>query len=282
MFRGAGLAVLAVVLGSTIACGGRVDQVALPDGVVVHIDQSRVERKGRIVFLRVENNTSRDFTIHQYVLSSPRFETVRWSGEEEVGASYDADLEFTMPTGRCGTSIDATVRFTYRVAGGGATGVDGADRRPIWQCRGPCGPRLRALDPGGGRPDRRRRPGGLRQGQHVGAAAARHDDTDGTKGRRDDVRFTGFGSTVLFRQAPGSAADVDVRLGPGDPPAGLVMTVVPARCDPHALAEDKVGRLFPVTVKADDVGAGASFFLPLNRSQQTAFFDYFRSRCGLD
>ncbi|MGA8987542.1 hypothetical protein [Aeromicrobium sp.] len=278
MIRVAALGCLAALLLGASACGNELDQVALPDGVVVHIDQSRVERKGRVLFLRVENNTRRDLTIRKYVLTSPRFATVRWSGMKQVGATYEADLQFTMPLGRCGTDIAAMVRLTYRLGAGPAkestaraddrygNAADFADR-DCARTTLEAAARIVVGEPrvsGAGR-----------------ASVLQLPVTMTPSGHRDDVRFAGFGSTVLFRQAPDSPARVDVPLGPGDPPAALVMTVVPARCDPHALAEDKVGRLFPVKVVADGVGEQASYFLPLSRSQRKAFLDYFRERCGL-
>ena len=100
-------------------------------------------------------------------------------------------------------------------------------------------------------------------------------------GERDDVRFGGFESTVLLRQAEGSPVEVDEPLGPGDPPVEAVMRLVPARCDPHALAEDKVGTLIGVTVLADDLPAGTSFHLPLEDPVRTALYDFVRAACGL-
>ncbi|MET0953202.1 MAG: hypothetical protein ABWX57_07930 [Aeromicrobium sp.] len=273
------LLVAALLLATLTACGG--DEPAatrLPDGVTVHLDQSRVQRQGRVVFLRVHNNTKAPITVERAVLTSPRFSPATWSGEEEIGATYETDLEITLPKGRCGTDVDARVTFTYR--------VDGGDPRRST---------TRADDPYGNTADFVDRDCAqltLEEAADVtvgeptvtgtGRGAVLHVPVTMTPtGEREDVRFAGFGSTVLFRQAPGSPTDVDVPLGPGEPPAELDMQVVPARCDPHALAEDKVGRLFPVKVVADDVSDNASYFLPLTKGQRLAFFDYFRRTCGL-
>ncbi|MET0469053.1 MAG: hypothetical protein ABWZ87_09935, partial [Aeromicrobium sp.] len=100
-------------------------------------------------------------------------------------------------------------------------------------------------------------------------------------GNADGVSFAGFESTVLFRQTDDSPTDVDVPLGAGEPTTEQVMSVVPARCDPHALAEDKVGTLFGVAVRAPGLADNASFFLPLTKPQRSAFFTFFRTHCGL-
>ena len=81
-------------------------------------------------------------------------------------------------------------------------------------------------------------------------------------GKRDDVRFGGFESTPLFRQAGDSPVDVDEPIS-SDEPTHITMSVVPARCDPHALAEDKVGRLFGLRVMAPGLPDNSRFYLPL-------------------
>ncbi|MCW2769134.1 MAG: hypothetical protein JWR27_567 [Aeromicrobium sp.] len=268
-----------LLLGSLVACND--DEPAttkLPDGVTVRLDQSRIQRQGRVVFLRVHNDTKQPITVARAVLASSRFSTVTWSGQEEIGATYETDLEITLPKGRCGTDVDARVTLTYQVGGGDP-------RRSTTQAEDPYG---NAADFA----DRDCAELTLQKAAKVTVGDPTVEGTGRTSvlhlavtmtptGERDDVRFAGFGSTVLFRQAPGSPADVDVPLGPQDPPAKLDMQVVPARCDAHALAEDKVGRLFPVKVVADDVSENASYFLPLTKTQRLAFFDYFRSTCGL-
>lgn len=273
------LAIIGALLAGAAACGDDIDTAPLPDGIAAHIDQSRVERKGREVFLRVENGTSDTITIEKFRLTSPRLATVDWTGEETIGATYEADLEFDLPDGRCGDTIDATVQLTYRIG-------DGELRESTVSADDPYGNAAlfadrdcaentlaRAADLAVGEP-------------YVSGAGAdsvlRLPVTLTPTGRTADVRFGGFGSTVLFRQAAGSPTEVDVPLAAGAPTTEQVMAVVPARCDPHALAEDKVGTLFPVTVTSPDLPPNASFFLPLSKEQRAAFFAFFRTHCGLD
>ena len=255
-----------------------VDTTPLPDGVVMHVDQSRAARKGREVFVRVENNTAKTMRIERFGLTSPRLHDVSWSGDEIVEPGYERDLEFDLPRGRCGTDIDAQVTLTYRVAGGDvrrSTGPadDSYGNVALFADRDCAESTLtRAADLSVGAPE------------VVGSgsdAVLNLPVTLRPTGRANDVSFGGFGSTVLFQQAAGSPTDVDVPLRAGDPPVELVMSVVPARCDSHALAEDKVGTLFDVSVTSPRLDDHASFFLPLTTKQRTAFFDFFRSSCGL-
>lgn len=255
---------------------GEAELTPAPEGVVVHIDQSRIQRNGRLMFLRVENNTQQQISIREYRLTSPRFTDVSWSGDEEIGATYETDLEFTMPPGRCGGTIDAVVELTYRVNGG-------ADRRS----------RLPADDRYGNALDFADRDctqhtlesaANLKVGTPVVEGTGRNSVlnvpvTMTPTGKRSDVRFAGFGDTTLFRQTSESPAAVDVPLG--GPAVNLTMQIVPARCDAHVLAEDKVGRLFAVKVIADGLAPDASYFLPLSTPQRKAMYSFFRSHCSL-
>lgn len=267
-----------ILLGMLTGCGDESpDEVPMPGGVSVDIDQSRIKRSSREVYLRVENDSRRKIVVEQFRLTSPRLAEVRWEGDEVVGAGFETDLEFTMPRGRCGDDLAATAELTYRVANGdlrrSTTAVDDPYGNATELANRDCA-RLtleEAAEVVVGEP------------KIVGTGAdavLALPVTMTPTGRRDDVRFDGFGNTPLFRQAPGSPVGVDVPLGADDPAVSVTMRVVPARCDPHALAEDKVGRLFPVHVVADDVGPDGSYFLPLTASQRKAFYAYFRVRCG--
>lgn len=271
--------VVTLIVGALAACGDTVETTPLPDGIVMHIDQSRVERKGREVFLRVENGTTGPVTIEAFELTSPRFADVSWSGDDEIGPTYETDLEFDLPTGRCGTDVDAQVVLTYRVGDGGLRRSTGSADDPYGSAalladRDCAETTLRnAADLDVGTPEVT----GTGRG-----SVLRVPVTLSPTGGSADVRFTGFGSTVLFRQTDDSATDVSVPLTAGSPPTTQIMSVVPARCDPHALAEDKVGTLFGVAVAAPGLAAGSSFFLPLTKIQRSAFFTFFRTHCGLD
>ena len=99
-------------------------------------------------------------------------------------------------------------------------------------------------------------------------------------GRGDDVRFGGYESTVLFTQTEDSPADVDLSLDGSAGTLDVTMRVVPARCDPHALAEDKVGTLFGIVVRSADLPDGATFHLPLQDQTRAALRAFYQSACG--
>lgn len=276
----AGLLAL-VVWGGLVACGGsdEPDKADLPTGIGLHIDQSRIERKTREVFVRIENDSTKELRVFAFVLTSGRFGTVRWKGDETVGRGEDADLKFTMPLGRCGSEVGASVRLIYRHG-------TSADRESASGADDPYDAIRLLLD----------RDCARRTLAEAASLSVGQPTVTGTRtrsvlhlpltltptGERTDVGFGGFESTPLFRQAPESPTAVDMPVGRGDAQQTIVMSIVPAGCDPHALAEDKVGTLFGMRVVAAGLPEDTSFYLPLDKSQRTAMFDYLRQRCGLE
>ena len=258
-------------------CGESAKKVPLPDGVSLLSDQSRLNRKGREIYVRVQNKTDKTLHVESFTLTSERIKTVRWSGDEDIAADTEADLEYDMPKAACGSGFTPTVRLTYRLGDSGTrVSTTRADDRygnishaMDRDCADTTLHDAAKLEVG--------TPTIVGEGRE---SVLNLPVTMTPTGTRDDVRFGGFGSTVLFNQAEGSPADVDIPLVKD--PVRLTMKVTPARCDGHALADDKVGRLFAVKVLGNGVGENASFYLPLTTPQRVTFFDFYRSHCGLD
>ena len=259
------------------ACGDSAKKEPLPDGVSLLSDQSRLHRQDREIYVRIQNKSDKSIHVESFTLTSDRMPTVKWSGDEEIAAGTEADLEYDMPEGKCGAGFTPTVRLTYRIG-------DSGHRISTTKADDRYGNISLALD-------RDCAESALAEAVDldVGDPAVVGKDrtsvlnlpvTMTPTGKRDDIRFGGFGSTVLFNQAEGSPADVDIPLSRD--PVRLTMKVTPARCDGHALADDKVGRLFDVSVLGDGIGENASFYLPLSKPQRVAFFDFYHSHCGLD
>lgn len=270
-----------IVLLALAACQGADDpdpvEAPVPDGVVMHVDQSRMERKGREAFVRIDNGTDRSMTVESLRLTSPRLPDVTWKGREVVGATYQGDVEIDLPRGRCGTDVDATVTLHYRLGDGPLT-VSTGPADDIYGAIGLIADRdcaettlTTAADVTVGEP--------TVDGEGLDSVL-RLPVTMSPTGRSTGVEFGGFESTVLFRQTAGSPADVSVPLGAGDPTTTQVLSIVPTRCDPHALAEDKVGTLFGVRVRGAGLAEDADYYLPMTRKQRSALHDFFGTHCG--
>ncbi|GAA0212011.1 hypothetical protein GCM10008944_32690 [Cytobacillus oceanisediminis] len=263
-----GVALLAALLP---ACSPDPQDAPLPDGVSALVDQGRMQRQDRGAFVRISNRSDRDLVVSDLVLTSSRSRAVVWTGTETVGAGYDTDVVVTLPRGRCGGTTRYTVTLTYRVG-------DGGERRSTLAVEDRYGAVTRVLD------------GDCARATLEGAArldvglpvedggALRIPVTLTPRDRASAVRIVGYRPTPLVRPTRRSATDVAV----GGAPVRADLVLEPARCDPHAIAEDKVGRLVPVEVSAPGLPDGTTFVLPLDRQRRTAILDYVRSACGLD
>lgn len=250
-----------------------------PDGLAAYVDQSRLERQGREVFVRLVDSTDHELTALRAEVGSERFATTTWTGEKTF--LNEADLPVALPLARCGTGSDATVRLTYRVDGGPpvestTTAEDRYGAVGLFLDRDCAAQRLADaadLEVGEPRVVGRGRGSVLELDVTLRPTGAAHPATV----------FRGFEDTVLFRQAEGSASvgsGVRVRLATG-PPEQVRLRLVPSRCDPHALAEDKVGTLVGVRVGGPGLPAAASFYLPLPDATRAALRGFFATHCGL-
>lgn len=93
-------------------------------------------------------------------------------------------------------------------------------------------------------------------------------------------------STVLLQPAPSAPGGTTAEAWPlhvvvdaSSSPLTIDIRIVPTRCDPHALAEDKVGTLFPLVVRIDG-GEESVLTLPLQAGTAEALKTAVRVRCA--
>ena len=95
------------------------------------------------------------------------------------------------------------------------------------------------------------------------------------------LRIDGVSATTLL----GAEGETDWTLGSdvaaGDPPFTIELAVRPARCDAHALADDKRGTILPFTVATDDGRAGR-LDRPSGAALKSDLYAYYAERCGLE
>lgn len=254
-------------------------EVALPSTLVAYLDQDRVDRVGRSVYVRLVDSGDERVTVTRAEVSSDRFAPVTWTGEKSV--DHEADLDLELPAGSCGTGSDADVRLTYRLGDGPeqvstTVATDRYGAIGLFLDRDCAAARLaEAAD--------------LEVGAHRVVGEGRDSVfelpiTLTPTGARDDVAFAGFQGTVLFQALEGTPVFPDVDPVPlvGDRPVELLLRLVPSRCDPHALAEDKVGTLIFFHVTGPDLPDAAFTYLPLTDAARADLRGFFTSHCGFD
>ncbi|MGY0540528.1 hypothetical protein ACW14X_23645 [Nocardioides sp. YJ-D4] len=275
------IAVLAAGLlaGSTLAACGTSEpsETAWPDGLTAYLDQTRLQRNTGEAFVRLVNDTGTSIEVSRVEVSSDRFRA-RWTGSEPVDPEMDFD--FDMPRGKCGEGGDADLTITWRQTG---------DEEEWRTSTGTAEDRYANVDR---LLDRDCAEGSLTEAADITVGEPRVEGegkqsvfilpvTFAPTEARPDVTFDGWEGTVLFQLAAETPTWPRATPLPmtGDPTT-LELRVLPARCDPHALADDKVGSLFRVHVGGPDVPDGASYFLPLSKAQKTALYDFLPGYCG--
>lgn len=87
--------------------------------------------------------------------------------------------------------------------------------------------------------------------------------------------------TTLIGSESGGAWPVGLEVAAGDAPATIELPVRPARCDAHAIADDKRGTILPFELATSDGRAGALEFAS-GDALKADLYAYYAERCGLD
>lgn len=95
------------------------------------------------------------------------------------------------------------------------------------------------------------------------------------------VRLRSVAATTLLRPAGSDGRwPVDVDSAAPPPDGRLVLAVRPARCDLHAIAEDKRGTVLGVEAEVDGV-AQPMFYVAASDALRGALYDYVLTACGV-
>lgn len=261
-------AVLLVVAG----CSPAADQTPPPDGLSASVMQYRGKRLTRDLAIAWDNDGNRDVHLVAVRLTSDRWpEPVAWEGSTEVEAGYGTGIDFTPPEGTCpsGEPLRVEAQVDYRIDGGerrSTVPVDDPYDLVTALADGDCGAVsfAEAVEMTVGQP---------RVADDVWTA----DLTLTPKPSAEPVILLGFAPTLKYAFGPRTPTDVRWSL---DRPRTVHLDVVMGRCDPHIVAEDKVGSRFGVRVATDRIDE-AYFTLPLDASIRGSLEDFYDERCRI-
>jgi hypothetical protein len=269
----------------------------LPPGIGIEIHQNRTDLAARALQVAVTNSTDNEMAVESVVFRSEQFETSAvWQKDRTtIAPGITADLPVSLGTPRCDEgNARPQVDLTYRLAGGGkqTVTVDVVDHMGQLAAmkKADClmaevntivaieasGP-LKPTPTGSG-----------------GEAVAHLDLTLVPTGANRTVTIVGVRSTTLLTVAGGvDAGGVDVGgvdvgsatpsvfpvsvLGT-DPPRVLTLEVRPARCDEHALAEDKRGTILPVNVETG--GTRGKISIETSPTLRAELYEFVRAACA--
>ena len=97
-------------------------------------------------------------------------------------------------------------------------------------------------------------------------------------GRTDELVIDRVQETTLLAETPGAPWPRALTIRAGGSPTELRMAIRPARCDPHAVAEDKVGTLLPLQIRV----AGRSGVLKIDAGSMLRgrIYDFVTTACA--
>lgn len=224
--------------------------------VAAVVDQFRDGYASGTIVLQLDDMASAPVTVVRAELVDARFmDGTAWSGSEELSPGLPISLPAQATAPRCDHADDGAPAVRVTLADGSLHTVAAADPHvvlPRIHADACFAARLSAvvtlgfsdaLSPGSA-------PGTavltLNQGAAQPSATSRSTASRSTAGPAQ-ATLVSVANTTLLDEDPSAPWPREVSLSAGGPP--LRVTVRPARCDPHAVAEDKVGTLIPLTVR---------------------------------
>ncbi|MGR0318239.1 hypothetical protein [Agromyces sp. ZXT2-3] len=286
MLAPACLVVAALAAGALASCAAadRTDAGAsgdgLPDGLSVTVQQGRMDvPQGRLV-LHFENS-GEPVTVTALSVDSPALEP-----------GMDRDRPFDLDED---DAIDIRLDLTGSVCDGDptevgidvrATTADGAEHEGTLAPEDPFGTMQRIADADClaesvaavaaiELPERLRTTGtGTDQRAWIDVTVAPVASGDGT------LEIDGVSATTLIGNEDGQDWPLGIEVAAGGAPVDVPLAVRPARCDAHALADDKRGTILPFTVATGDGRAGR-LEIASGPELKADLYAYYAERCGL-
>lgn len=233
---------------------------AAPGPVTIEVNQSRDQYGQHAILLQLTNTTDGPLTVDLARVSSALFDgDIEWTpqaGGLELPPHQPKSVPAQLPPPACAAPATASSQASARVS------VSAAGQQPATLT-------LQAPDPFGVLPRNNTelclaadaaKVAGLSLDPQLEVAAdgrtavvrLRVSPRQTVPGETPSLTLHSVGGTPLLAEAgPGPGAEPwprNVTVRTGEPGTVLALRVRPARCDPHAVAEDKVGTMLPLTV----------------------------------
>ncbi|SDZ52829.1 hypothetical protein [Herbiconiux ginsengi] len=252
------------------------------DGLGLSILQNRPDYATRVLQVSVTNEAGDPITVVGARFESAQFaEPAAWTkaASSAVPAGLTRHLPVQLPAAVCPTPDATTPSLTITVAD-----ASGTTREVTGPPADPFGvlPRIAAEDcldeavagiaaltlddtlevTGAG-------------GDSVAHLTLRVDPSGGTgELLLDEARFT-----ILLAPADGTTWPLDATVPGGGAVREFTLDAVPARCDPHSIAEDKRGTFLPVVLEVTD-GPSGTVPVPSSDTLRLALYDFIAAHCG--
>lgn len=258
------------------------DITAATDGrVVVGVTQGRSDDAAGVFAVTVENTTEEVLSVRSAVLRSPAFNVdVVWDGEAIVPPGSTRDLRVPVPDFACPLTDRAlSLTVDYRLGDVDAS----ADLIPI----DPYAV-IERLSDGDCLAEAVAAVVDMRLSDDLSVVGSGSSATASLSLVLSPVRDLSAGrativsvdATTLLSPDDGRARwDVGETIAAGDDPRTVVLTASPARCDAHAIAEDKMGTVLRVRVRLPD-GTQGPVTVAASPELRSALYGFIADACS--
>jgi hypothetical protein len=288
-----GLFITAITaLGLTVTgCGGSTadngpKDVATPAGLSLSVLQYRSDYTIRQIEIKVTNAGSEPVRVSAARLSSTAFSGgAAWLSRNQADDAIirprtSTDLTAALPPSTCATSsssFQTTARLDLRSADGSSARTASLPvgdpyasiaRVHTEDCRREAALKiadLELVDP-------------LRTSTRGGHLIGLLDLRLTPSGKPGTLTVESISSTTLLGPPTGAAWQIGRSVSAASGPQTVTLELRAARCDPHAIAEDKLGTVLPVTLHVDD-GESGVVTVPANPDLRKQIQDFVHTAC---
>lgn len=253
-------AALALPLVAACDSGGSGSQpTAAPQPITVEVNQSRDQYGKQAIQLQLTNTTDSPLTVTSARLRSALFDgDISWQPDEalELPPRQPKSRPARLPAAACGAStgasaepLRATLNFAEPGKDPGEATIEASD--PFSVLPRNAGELCLAADAAAVAtivlaPELEVSPDGRTAVVRLLITPATTSVTPHT------MTIESVDGTTLLAEPPTDPWPRNIAISSGDPEKELALRIRPARCDPHAVAEDKVGTLLPLRVNVRD------------------------------
>lgn len=251
---------------------------APPPDVTVSLYQPRPDVAANRMAIQVHNGGTEPVDLRSAQLTSPAFaESTEWTDDSATVLPGRAlDLRVDIPAAQCADAGDIPASVRLEFADGTVVELEADDpydllvRFSADACLVEAVERIATLGPahlearGGAQP----------------ADLVIHVQPTGDAGSFTIVAAL---ATTLLQPAVEGVGVPEAPVGVTIEDGGATevrIPLVPNRCDPHALAEDKVGTRIPLLISTGDIERGG-YVIPADESLRAAMYEFFSTYCGL-
>jgi hypothetical protein len=260
---------------------------SLPEGIGVRIFQNRFDYAERMLEIAVSNDGPSAFALVSASVSSPQFtDAARYAESVNLAPGMTRNLRVRLADPVCAgrRTGPATVTLRWAVEGGGTasatvTPLDdtGALERISGEdCLVAAVDSVVTITPA----ERLRIEGAEGPAGASGAAASAWLDVTLTPtGEAGAVTIDRVGDTTLLAPVTGTDWPVGLTIEADSPRQTISLEFRPARCDSHAVAEDKRGTVLPIAV-GPDAGPAGTYNLSVGDALRGEIYAWITARCG--